>query len=45
MERIYEETFYYLEKACDQIGIELAYVEELKLIPYIKKELGKNMGY
>ncbi len=40
-----EETFYYLEKACDQLGIELAYVKELELIPYIKKELGKNMGY
>ncbi len=36
-----EETYLYLEKACAQMDVDLLHVEELKIIPEIKKELNR----
>ena len=39
-----EETYQYLKRACEQLSIELLYVEKLKIAPSIKEDLNQSFN-
>ena len=39
-----KETYFYLERACEQLSIELLYVEKLKFAPAIKEDLNQRFS-
>jgi len=39
-----KETYLYLERACEQLSIELLYVEKLKFVPAIKEDLNQRFS-
>jgi len=38
------ETYKYLKRACEQLSIELLYVEKLKFSPSIKEDLNQSFN-